>query len=545
MMLRCAMRGCAVRISHGALDEAFKHVEARGDTDVLPPAFENEAIRREWGKIKPYLAAAELENWPVRPLRQCLAPKRRLGLRVVTQLDPLDTLLITALVYEMGEAIERARVPQNAEIVHSYRFQPGPAGQFFDPMSNFDSFRARSLELASSNAGYVVMTDIADFFPRIYSHPLENAIEEYVGRGYAGAVKRLLMSWNSAVSHGLPVGPTAFRLLADLSINDVDQTLLADGLTFCRYSDDFRIFVRTEGQARKALALLANTLFHNHGLTIQESKTEICSTEDFLLRFASTEEDNVQRHREEWLGFLIENLGFEDDAAVLDMYENVTGFDYDHLTEEQQEAIDHLNLWDALNDELNRDAAANLRLVQFILRQSRSLGLLDDSGILLRRLPELSFVFSEALEALAAQKGLDSRAKKAAGDALLDRMTDDILGSLEYFQAWMLWPLTLDGEWCDQARLIRSFDSFPRRFTSPSLTLALGRAGADFWFRNRRADQGSLGGWERRAFLYGASCMRTDETEHWYHSVKPTLDELEKAVVELGRSAPLRDGGIS
>ena len=162
------------QLPESALDRALEHLRFRGDTDIFPIPFEYEAIEQEWADVKGYIASKDLDNWTVRPLRRCLSPKQNLGLRIATQLDPLDSIIITALVYEAGADLERARIPTDTEIVHSYRFSPGDRGQLYDPHWNFESFRKRSLELAEHEQhSIVVITDISDFYPRIYSHPLE------------------------------------------------------------------------------------------------------------------------------------------------------------------------------------------------------------------------------------------------------------------------------------------------------------------------------------------------------------------------------------
>jgi hypothetical protein len=192
--------------------------------------------------------------------------------------------------------------------VHSYRFGPTPGGQLYIPQWNFESFRVRSLELAEEHA-LVVMTDIADFFLRLYLHSLENALAAATsGPDHARVISKLVKGWNQHVSYGIPVGPAAFRLLAEVTINDIDRSLSSEGFTFCRYSDDFRIFVPDERPGREALAFLAETLFRHHGLTLQESKTEIVDSSVFVDRFDQTEEDAERASIRERFSVLREQL---------------------------------------------------------------------------------------------------------------------------------------------------------------------------------------------------------------------------------------------
>jgi len=139
------------RVSVDALDKALEHIEIRGDTYLFPLPFEYKAIRHSWDSIRDFLAASDLDLWHTREARRCLCPKQRLGLRIGTQLDPLDTLLITALVIEAGSEIEAARLPENLTIVHSYRFSLSTRGHLYNPAWNFNSFRRRSLKSAADD----------------------------------------------------------------------------------------------------------------------------------------------------------------------------------------------------------------------------------------------------------------------------------------------------------------------------------------------------------------------------------------------------------
>src|SRR5438105_3842827 len=101
-----------MRLHPSSLDFALAHIEARGDTDIFPSLFEYQAIRQAWdASLRAALAGEDLSTWTVRPARRCLAPKTRLGLRIATQLDPLDTIVATGLVYELGEDLEGVRLP--------------------------------------------------------------------------------------------------------------------------------------------------------------------------------------------------------------------------------------------------------------------------------------------------------------------------------------------------------------------------------------------------------------------------------------------------
>ena len=99
-----------LKLSRHSLTWALHHALSRGDTDIFPSAFEFRALEHHWEDMLDHLAGQDALKWVSRPLRRCLSPKRRLGFRVATQLDPLDFLLFAALVYEVGQDLESHRL---------------------------------------------------------------------------------------------------------------------------------------------------------------------------------------------------------------------------------------------------------------------------------------------------------------------------------------------------------------------------------------------------------------------------------------------------
>jgi len=158
------------KLSAQSLDWCIEHFSRYCDTNVFPMAFEYNALHHCWDSVKQWLSKQDINQWCTRPFRRCLVPKHRYGFRLVTQLDPLDTLIYSALVYEIGEDLEKKRVPSSKGVVFSKRFAPDSSTYlFFDSNVNFLSFQERSRELASQYP-FVLLTDIADFYPRIYLH---------------------------------------------------------------------------------------------------------------------------------------------------------------------------------------------------------------------------------------------------------------------------------------------------------------------------------------------------------------------------------------
>jgi hypothetical protein len=155
----------------------------------------------------------------------------------------------------------------------------------------------------------------------------------------------------------------------------------------------------------------------------------------------------------------------------------------------------------------------------------------------MRRLAPL---FRETIEAATASPELTNVERVSVGKTLLSLMHDEVVGHLEYHRAWLLKCFTEGPEWNSYTDFVKLYNTFSDSFTKASSILALGQAKQAYWFRQRKHDLDQFGPWERRAFLYGASCLPQDEADYWYAAVKRHLDDLEQSVVTYARRNPLR-----
>lgn len=151
-----------------SLDWALAHVENYGDTDVFPTPFEYKAIRHDWVNVRQYLLQDVLQ-WQVRPHRILLSPKARYGFRIITQLDPLDFLIFTAIVKEIGSDVEAQRIEVLNKIVFSYRFSATSDGGMFDPNVGYAQFQETSKEIidADRTITHVALADIIRYLRSI------------------------------------------------------------------------------------------------------------------------------------------------------------------------------------------------------------------------------------------------------------------------------------------------------------------------------------------------------------------------------------------
>lgn len=521
-------------LTAAGLDWALQHAQTWGDTDIFPEIFEFKAIQEHWNAVKASIQDTDVLTWTVRPYRRCLVPKHRFGFRISTQLDPLDFLVFTALVREVGEKIEAARIPAADNIVHSYRFAPEPDGRMFSEKYTYRSFQKASHDACDAlKPSHVVIADIADFFPRLYTHRIDNALDSALGIGHmhAKAVRDLIGHWAGSYSYGIPVGSAAARLIAELAISDVDQILLSEGAKYVRYSDDFRIFAFSEADAYRQLTIIARALIENHGLTLQQNKTKIVPIEAFRTVYLRENEKRELETLSERFYELLGEIGIEDTYGDID---------YDSLPDQFKEAIDQLNLEGILQEQIHEEEP-DLPLLKFLLRRLGQIGDTDVVDLIFDNFSKFVPVIRETIECLLRLDTLPAAQKAKLGARLIEIYRDEAspAAHLEYSRMYILRLFAVDGAWNAEDEYVKLYNEAVDEFASRELLLAMGRSRKDFWFRSRKQYLQQLAPWLRRAFIYGASCLPAEEYKHWIRGVDGQLDELERAIASWARKNPI------
>jgi RNA-directed DNA polymerase len=129
----------------------------------------------------------------------------------------------------------------------------------------------RIKELRDQGYLYVVEADIDSYFDSIDQELLEKRVQRVIEDP---DLRRLLRLWVRAevydgqkvftLETGIPQGSVVAPTLANLFLDDLDETLLACGHKLVRYSDDFVILAKTLPEAERALELTEEILESLH-----------------------------------------------------------------------------------------------------------------------------------------------------------------------------------------------------------------------------------------------------------------------------------------
>lgn len=518
-------------LNERSIDWALKHATEFGDTDVLPAPFEYQALNCDFTLVKTHLMASDILDWKTRPHRSLLSPKAKFAFRIITQLDPLDFLVYAACIYELANDIENRRVPTSLNRVYSYRLKPNRDGSLFDETIGYRQFLDESRSKIASRGSncFVATADISDFYQRIYHHRLENALRSATSKtNHVKAIMGLLSSWNGTESFGIPVGCAPSRALAEITLSDIDEALLAYGVDYIRFNDDFRIFCDSKKQAYQNIALLADLLYKNHGLTLQPQKTNIYECSDFVSKFLTTPLDRELNSLHNKFQELANSIGLSN------WYEPISP---DELTQDQLTKLGELNLVELFNEECSK-LEPDLPVIRFCLRRLGQIGNSEVIETIFNNIESLLSAFADIVKYFKNLRDLDPAGKSELGSRLLELMSDSIISELTYHKIWILSVFTQSMEWDNEHRFIALYNSSLEPACRRELILALGRSNQRHWFQSQWRTLFDHPHWERRAVIAAASCMPPDARKHWYQHIESQLDPLELAVMRWARQNP-------
>lgn len=229
------------------------------------------------------------------PSERLLAPSGSHGFRITTKIHPFWNLYLNGLGFALAEANEANR----SDRVHSYRLSAAPP-TLFDKSKSWVTYKEATIRDPALDQAecVVVQTDISSFYEHIYHHRLEAIIKDLDenGSSFPLQVDRLLNKLSSGRSFGLPVGGQCARVLAELMLTPIDQSLSEARVVWHRYVDDFTLICTSRQDAYTALSILSNALA-DYGLSLNRTKTTILSAKHYA--------DYVENQ-----------LGGDDDASI-------------------------------------------------------------------------------------------------------------------------------------------------------------------------------------------------------------------------------------
>ncbi|MDD9962055.1 MAG: RNA-directed DNA polymerase [Gammaproteobacteria bacterium] len=509
------------QVSSDALDWAIQHIGRHGDTDIFPVPFEFDVLAKQWNSLKSQLASTHIGQAKMRPHLVFEVPKMTFGFRIAHQLDPIDALIYAALVYEMGEAIEAARLP--ADVVCSYRFRPSTHGDFYPQDSGWQVYADRSRQYADTHT-HILYIDIADFYNQVNHHRVTGSLETCgISSPRARNVEKFLSRFTAKQSRGLPVGPSGSHLLAESCLTDIDSFLKQAGVPFVRYTDDFRVFADSKTELTSLLQRLTRFLSDNHGLALQTGKTEIENTNNFIRARLS---DPGHTFNEQLDGRLMELAEFLSELSEEMGYGTVS---LEEISDQDvaQEASELLV--DSFKQILEKKPA-RLGPLKSLVRKARAWRSVNLLPLVLDELDVLLPIMGDVCRYIHA---VCPDNHNTVADRLITAIGSSDYVSCDYIAMWVLELFAQRPDLNDFQRSL----SFAQEYEStlglrPQALLA--RAHKEpYWVRSHKSDVANLRPWDRRAVIYAASALPQSERNAWLSMVRKLVsDPIDAAVAK-------------
>lgn len=511
-----------------AIGRALKNIAKHGDTDIFPFPFETHVFFDKFEDCKTLLQDIHDrfdDNFSLYPPTtiETLTQISYTGFRWATQIEPFWNAYYLSLVISLAEKIEARRIPVSDEIVFSYRFgwDEDSAKLFRD--ITWRDYRSHSLEL-SKDYEYVITTDVADFYPRINHHRIENALNRLSSAGdIPMRIMKLLTSFSKTVSYGLPIGGPASRILAELALVPVDQHLFRRKITFARYVDDYCIFCDSKSEAYRLLVLLSEKLF-NEGLILQKNKTRIITSREF--RETSGLLDPRDKNND--VNGITEEQKLLNISMRFDPYSSTAEEDYETLKSAVNE-VDIVGILGrevsktALDTTVSKQAINAIRTLDPSTREGAMRTILDTGN-----LDVLSPVFVTIMRATrSVYSDLEDEGKEFVDEALVDIYDKcQHLLSVELNLSYYIQTLSMERSQRKEEILVELFDRQTSVLIRRQIISAMANWECFYWISDIKQKYSGLSEWEKRCFIL-ASYSLGDEGKHWRKHTRRTWTPMD------------------
>ncbi|MER9853750.1 MULTISPECIES: RNA-directed DNA polymerase [unclassified Mesorhizobium] len=495
-----------MKLDRNHLEYALNHIVENGDTDIFPYPFELSFLKQNSEKVIDELSALDMSSYQPMSLVESLVPKTKFGFRNAHQPFPVDTLLFTALVTKISDAIEAGRDDPAQNRAFSYRKSTGLASSFFINDRSFRNWLEHlQSQVFSDEFSHAIRADISDFYLRIYRHRLENILDSVSGdTATVKRIERFLSVWRGGQSFGLPVGSDASRLLAEASLNDIDMAMISEDYWHTRYVDDFVILVKKGQDPYAVLAFLAQSLSANEGLSLNNQKTKIFEWDEFMGSFPDpTAED--EDSKEHW--------------ATEKLFWAAYGQD-----ELDPEALAALTMKD-LSKELEEQIAGqfwDMGSIRIILHAMRLVENPSVSTYIRNNLSQLVPFAKDVCLLIEHFHNKGIPGFEDLGKEIVELLLSPRMRPLDSCRAWFL-ELGVRNIVNYTLPDIRKLDSLSGILDIRQLHLLRWRANDINYFRSRKSRVNEIQAWAQPSFIFGARCLPRDEYSHWVRAIKSRL----------------------
>ena len=509
-------------LTEDSIKWSIDFINKHSDGDLFPKIIEMDAIVNNIDQFVSLTKQKDLNLFSPGAFRRFLVPKDDLSYRQATQLDPQDSILLTAIIHQYGQGIEDRRLSK--DIVFSYRFLPDDIHGLYSTQNAWNDFWDKAYE-KSNTSKIILYCDIADFYNQISHHTIENqVISSSFSNQATKWIINLLKSTTAGVSRGIPIGPHAMHLLAEAALIPIDNSISSQGFDFIRYADDIIIFCDSDTSARIALATLASIIDKQQRLMLQRHKTKLYQPNEFQTLCIDMVEDRPISSDEDQILKIIKKYSGGNPYQTVS-YNEILDEDWESITEDIINKI--------IYEYINQDEVDYIRL-RWFYRRLTQIGHPGAIDISLNEISRLGPCFANICTYLSSIQSIDEERWKDIGVRLLVLLDSDEVKDNVYFRLSILSLFTKNKCINHFADLIKKYPT-SEPFFKREILLAAYQNDAFDWLREQKEYYQNMDSWQQIAFIFGLSGFPKDEKQYFIK----TLDlarPFEKTIAKWAKS---------
>jgi retron-type reverse transcriptase len=492
-----------------SIEWAIDFVAAHSDGDLFPQNPEMIAVLAEKDKLATEIAGKDLNQLDIGTSRRFIVPKDEISYRQATQLDPQDSIILSAIMHQFGSGIENRR--KSRDKVFSYRFAPSSDHGLYASQSGWNDFWAKVARKAS-NSQVTLYCDIADFYNQIYHHTVENQlINSDFSNQTVKWIIRLLESTTAGVSRGIPVGPHAVHLIAEATLIPVDNSLEDQGIDFLRYADDLLVFCSSIEAARAALFKIARTLDQQQRLTLQKHKTRFLSPKETENLCQQMVEDRPISTNEKDLLSVVKKYAYGNPYRMIS---------FGVISDDDWKKIGDSKIDEIIDDYLSKDPVDYIRL-RWFFRRLAQVGHPGAIQKVITRIDTLNPCLAAICAYLSSVQDLEKENWQDLGGQLIELLRNKSIVFSEYFRLSILSLFSRNASLNHISQIIDLYsagDPYVRR----EVILSAMASGATDWLREHKEAFSNMDPWQKRAFIFASSKFPSDERQYFLSRIPQT-----------------------
>ena len=514
-----------MKLNENSIIWGLNHINKESDTDLFPKPIEIEIFKEIEAKVVNKLKDQDLGSYKWNPCRRFIIPKSEFSYRLATQLDPVDSIILSSIIYEYGDLIEKKRRSIDEKRVFNYRFKPSDDGYLYDRNNAWRSFWSSCKEKINTYR-YAVFMDISDFYNQIYHHVIENQlIECEFPNEVKKALMNLLESLTQKVSRGVPIGPHSVHLIAEMSLIPVDNSLVLKGFEFCRFADDIVIFCNDEIDTRIIIYEMAQILDKQQKLVLQKQKTKVYNQDQFKIYCEQMLSDTPINEFEEELLNILRNYSSGPYSSI--RIEEISEFELESLSKEKIEKV--------LFEYLNNDEP-NYSRIRWFYRRLSQIGIPEAIKFSINNMDKLIPAISDLAQYFISVANIYDQDLREIGEDIYKLLDHRLIASNEYLQISLLSMFAHTNKFNHLDKLINMYRGASENIKR-KVIIAAYSAGAGAWIRELKEDYPRLDIWSRRALAIAAVTLPPEERKFYLGNLRNISNSIsEDLVIEWARN---------